>query len=120
MRFVVVSLLFFLLIACNSPEAEPTTGLQGIVLRGLVQPVCQVDEPCNDEPFAASFRLEPGGKTFASDSEGKFLIYLKPGRYTVIPNKDAPIISPEAQTKEVEVLAGELTNVTLSFDTGIR
>lgn len=121
MRFIAVSLLLFLLPACTPTENETiTTGLQGVVLRGPIQPVCRVDEPCNDEPFAATFRLEPGSKTFSSDPEGKFLVYLKPGLYTLIPGKDAPIISPESQSKEVEVLAGQLTSVTLNFDTGIR
>jgi hypothetical protein len=126
MRYLLLGFLLFFT-ACNAPSSVTptgdggvTTGLQGVVLRGPIQPVCRVDEPCNDEPFAATFRLEPGGKTFSSDAEGKFLVYLKPGLYTITPGKDAPIISPESQAKEVEVLAGQLTSVTLSFDTGIR
>lgn len=129
MRYLLIGFLLFLT-ACNAPATiTPTgdnnvkTGLQGVVVRGPIQPVCTENEPCNDEPFAASFTVEHAGKivsSFNSDEEGKFLVYLKPGLYTIIPGDDAPIISPASQPKEVEVLAGELTTVTLSFDTGIR
>jgi hypothetical protein len=129
MRYVLLGLLLFLT-ACTSPAAITLakdgtlkTGLQGVVLRGPIQPVCRENEPCDDEPFAASFSVEQGGRvvsSFNSDAKGKFLVYLKPGLYTITPGNDAPILFPEAQVKEVEVLAGELTSVTLSFDTGIR
>lgn len=129
MHYLLVCFLLCLT-ACNAPatitsteDGTIKTGLQGVVLRGPVQPVCRIDEPCDDEPFVASFSVEQSGRvvsSFTSNEEGKFLVYLKPGRYTITPGQDAPILFPESQGKEVEVLAGELTSVTLSFDTGIR
>jgi hypothetical protein len=99
------------------------TGLTGVVMRGPVTPVCRVDVPC-DSPFSATFNVEQSGRRvtqFQSDSAGQFTVFLAPGNYTVVPNSDAPIISPSSQMKSVTVADnGMLTVVRLSFDTGIR
>jgi hypothetical protein len=107
---------------CDSPAAPSDTGLAGTVTRGPIHPVCQVDVPC-DEPFSASFRVQQGSRlvaSFRSDSQGHFELRLVPGVYLVLPGSDAPIISPTAQTKQVEVGSKGLTTVVLQFDTGIR
>ena len=107
---------------CDSPAAPRDTGLVGTVTRGPIRPVCQVDVPC-DEPFGASFRVQQGSRvvaSFRSDSQGHFELRLVPGMYLVVPGSDAPIISPTAQTKQVEVGSKGLTTVVLQFDTGIR
>ena len=98
------------------------TGLIGIVVRGPVQPVCQVQVPC-DAPFGASFTVEQNGRvvaTFRSDAQGRFRVHLAPGSYLVVPGSDAPIISPSGQAKPVVVGPDGLTSVRLEFDTGIR
>ena len=107
---------------CDSPAAPSDTGLVGTVTRGPIRPVCQIDVPC-DEPFSASFRVQQGSRvvaSFRSDSQGRFELRLAPGMYLVVPGSDAPIISPTAQTKQVEVGSNGLTTVLLQFDTGIR
>ena len=92
-------------------------------MRGPVTPVCRVDVPC-DAPFSATFKVERGGRQtaqFQSDASGQFSVLLQPGEYTVVPNADAPIISPASQAKRVTVAdTGTLTIVRLTFDTGIR
>jgi hypothetical protein len=102
---------------------EPTaTRLVGQVWRGPVQPVCQVDVPC-DEPFSAGFtaRDAPGRiTTFRSDRQGRFAVLLAPGTYTIIPAPDAPLLSPSQQAKIVTVGPESVTVVRLDFDTGIR
>jgi hypothetical protein len=45
---------------------------------------------------------------------------LEPGAYRVVPAANAPIIFPASQAKAVDVLAGGLTEIRLTFDTGIR
>jgi hypothetical protein len=122
----IAPLLVFAIIAtaaCQSPtQSTLTTGLSGIVLRGPVTPVCQVDKPC-DGPFSADFIVERNGKQvgqFRSDSAGLFTVWLSPGVYRIIPGSDAPLIIPTSQAKQVEVGAIGLTNVRLEFDTGIR
>ena len=99
------------------------TGLTGTVVRGPTQPVCRQDDPCEDEPFAALFRVDRGGATvaqFQSGDDGTFSVPLPPGDYIVVPDASAPILFPEQQAKEVQVGPVGLTQVVLSFDTGIR
>jgi hypothetical protein len=109
--------------ACRATAPSPTTGLTGIVVRGPITPVCRIDVPC-DAPFSAGFTVQRAGRQvaqFRSDSAGQFTVFLEPGAYTVVPNTDAPIISPASQAKSVAVGdTGLLTVVRLTFDTGIR
>jgi hypothetical protein len=122
----IASMLAFAIIstaACQRPtQSTPTTGLTGIVLRGPVTPVCQVDKPC-DGPFSAEFIVERNGNQvgqFRSDSAGIFTVWLSPGIYRIVPGSDAPLIAPTSQARQVEVGATGLTSVRLEFDTGIR
>jgi hypothetical protein len=111
-----------LMIGCGAPTAPSETGLNGIVERGPVQPVCQIGAAC-DAPFAATFAVREGSRevaTFRSDSQGQFKVQLPPGGYSVVPSTDAPIISPQAQVKDVVVGSTGFTTVLLHFDTGIR
>ena len=74
-------------------------------MRGPVTPVCRVVVPC-DAPFSAGFTVQHAGRLvaqFQSDSAGQFTVFLDPGGYTVVPNADAPLISPVAQAKSVTV-----------------
>ena len=99
------------------------TGLMGTVLRGPTQPVCRIDDPCEDEPFAALFHVERSGHTvtqFTSGEDGAFSVPLAPGDYVVVPDAGAPIIGAEQQRKDVRVGPSGFTEVVLSFDTGIR
>ena len=108
--------------SCGAPTAPSDTGLVGTVVRGPVQPVCQVTVPC-DAPFSANFTVQQADRvvaTFHSDSQGHFEVRLASGTYVVVPSSDAPIISPRAQTKDVVVGSSRLTTVLLHFDTGIR
>ena len=112
-----------MLTACGSPtSATLTTGLTGTVLRGPVAPVCTASVPCS-VPFSAGFTIEGRGITvarFRSNPDGRFTVMLAAGSYRVIPDADAPIISPTSQAKAVTVQDTGLTTVTLEFDTGIR
>jgi hypothetical protein len=111
------------IVACASPGPSPATGLTGVVMRGPVTPVCRVEVPC-DAPFSAGFTVQRGASrvaTFRSDGGGQFTVFLAPGSYTVVPDADAPVISPSSQRKSVTVAeSGTLTVVQLTFDTGIR
>jgi hypothetical protein len=122
----IASMLVFATIAtaaCQSPtQSTPATGLSGIVVRGPITPVCQIDKPC-DSPFSADFIVERNGRQvgqFRSDSAGLFTVWLSPGIYRIIPGSDAPLIVAASQARQVEVGAVGLTNVRLEFDTGIR
>jgi hypothetical protein len=109
--------------ACDQPGSPTvTTGLTGVVVRGPITPVCQIQVPC-DAPFSAAFNVEQNARRitqFQSDADGRFTVTLPPGVYRIVSGADAPILSPQSQAKTVEVLSGGLTEVRLEFDTGIR
>ena len=108
--------------ACGSPTSPTSTGVAGTVFRGPIAPVCAVNQPC-EAPFKASFSVQRGTTrvtAFQSDEQGHFEVRLSPGSYVVVPEADAPIMSPQLQTKDLTVGTSGLTMVELHFDTGIR
>ncbi len=99
-----------------------TTGLEGVVRRGPIQPVCRPELPC-DAPFSARFDVRAGERVvarFTSDSAGRFVVSLAPGPYTVVPDASAALLGAAWQTHAVTVDPTGLTHVELEFDTGIR
>jgi hypothetical protein len=106
----------------GEPTTVTTTGLEGHMIRGPVQPVCISDQPC-EEPFAATFHVKRGGTSvaeFSSGGDGYFLVFLEPGDYEIVPAAEAPLADPEQQAQPVSVGKTGLTRIELSFDTGIR
>jgi hypothetical protein len=123
MRIGVAILIAVAAMACDEP-LSPTaiTGLTGIVVRGPITPVCQIQVPC-DAPFSASFTVEQNGRRvteFQSNTDGRFNVLLAAGIYRIVPAANAPILSAPLQAKTVEVRPVGLTEVRLEFDTGIR
>lgn len=116
-------MVFIGLIACENNKEEITTGLEGIVYRGPVNPVA-MEGQVNDEPFSALFRVYSLKNklitSFSSNSVGEFSVMLAPGNYKIIPDKSAPIMSAESQVKEITVNTIGITHTDLYFDTGIR
>lgn len=120
--FAILAAAAFMGGGCTSPTAQLTTGLSGQVLRGPITPVCTDGVPC-DAPFSATFHVQRGSKevaAFVSDSEGRFLVLLPPGSYTVVPDASAPLLGASQQSQPVTVSDEGLTEVVLYFDTGIR
>lgn len=104
------------------PTAVVSTGLEGYVIRGPVQPVCINGQPC-EEPFAATFHVKQDGdpiQQFTTGADGYFLVYLEPGAYEIVPDEAAPLRQPAQQAHTISVGEIGLTLVEISFDTGIR
>lgn len=99
------------------------SGISGIVLTGPTCPVVRVNDPsCNDKPYQGNFIIKDVAgmreiARFSTDSNGRFLVYLAPGEYSIEP---AQPIGLGAQAQLVEVSAGIMSDITLTFDTGIR
>jgi hypothetical protein len=116
--------LLGLLVSCGSgagPDGT-TVRVDGHVVRGPIQPVCQINVSC-DAPFSAGFSVRQAGHLvlrFHSDADGRFTIQLAAGTYQIAPDPDAPLLAPEQQVKSVTVPAAPSTTIELSFDTGIR
>lgn len=119
----IVTLAWAALTACDQPVSPTlTTGLTGIVVRGPITPVCQIQASC-DAPFSATFSVEQDARRitqFRSDADGHFTVMLPAGIYRIVPDADAPIIAPQSQAKAAKVQPVGLTEVRLDFDTGIR
>ncbi len=104
------------------PTTVVTTGLEGYVIRGPVQPVCINGQPC-EEPFAATFHVMQDGNAiqqFTTGADGYFVVYLEPGAYEIVPDEAAPLHQPAQQARAISVGEIGLTLVEISFDTGIR
>ncbi len=120
-------LLIAATLACVGQPSNPSaaenqaTGLEGTVLRGPIQPVCRVGQPC-DAPFSAGFQVWQQQRLvaqFRSDSAGHYRVLLSPGAYTVLADSGAAIW-PRGQSRMVTVGPTGFTYEDLTFDTGIR
>jgi hypothetical protein len=106
-------------------DCDPTgsSGIQGLVLLGPLCPVQSVDNPCPDQPYAATLvvRNEQGQEIGRSESgeDGQFQIDLPPGQYALVP-VSGPNGFPHAMPQPVTVEPGQYTEVTVTYDTGIR
>ena len=117
MRRILIGSVAALAMAGCGRATSPTltTGLTGTVLRGPVTPVCTVTTSC-DAPFSAGFtasRASAAATHFRSDGDGHFTVMLQPGTYLIVPDADAPLITPASQMKMVTVQEAGMTTVTL-------
>jgi hypothetical protein len=104
-------------------DATATSGISGLVLIGPMCPVMRQDEPCPDHPFAATLiiRDSQGRELCAvsSGEDGHFLVGLPPGSYELQP-LTGPGGLPFAESQWVAVAPGQYTDITVSYDSGIR
>ena len=121
-----VSLSF--LIVCASvarSESKPgNTGITGVVMVSPTRPgpTRKGSESANVAPLPnATFRVtgdDGAVKTFTTDSNGRFQISLRPGRYVVLlaENRFPKPCGPF----EINVEAGRMTDVEWRCDSGMR
>ena len=109
------------------PPAGESSGINGIALAGPQCPVERPDSPCPDRPVANAeidiYSPDHAHKITAviTDNDGRFRVDLAPGDYYLEPqppDPSRPFPIPRAET--VTVRANEYTDVTVSYDTGIR
>jgi hypothetical protein len=94
------------------------------VLIGPMCPVMRADEPCPDQPFAATLLIRDSqGRelcTVASGEDGRFQVDLPPGAYEIVPLAGGASGLPFAAAQWVAVAPGQFTDVIVSYDSGIR
>lgn len=122
MKRIVAVVALLLPAAClEQPASPPDSGIRGVVLLGPQCPVEREGTPCPAKPFVGSVEVTRPGFSVEveTDEEGRFEMGLDPGTYVVqaVVEGDGP---PTAVPLDVTVKAGELTEVTLEVDTGIR
>jgi len=117
--------IIVILTACGTDDLlgpNAAQGIEGIVFLGPQCPVQTSEDPCPDLPFQAwiNVRRQPGGfvTRIQSGENGRFRVGLRPGSYVLDPESGDPF--PVASDLDVEVRKGVFTEVTVSFDTGIR
>ncbi len=120
-----ISLFFLVLLlgACSPVNPTPAdSGIRGQVSIGPVCPVVQAGMDCDDKPYQANFTvLTSKGKEitrFQSDANGLFELALSPGDYILRP--ESPNVLPYAAGQTFSVVAGQFTQLTVTYDSGIR
>ena len=96
------------------------SGLYGVVLRGPIQPVCVVGDPC-EAPAQVTLVFSRTSIVVArtrSNAKGRFTIALRPGRYTV--RTTERFFGRIPRPLAVTVPTGRYARVTFRIDTGIR
>jgi len=115
------------LISEDGDALPGATGVRGIVTSG---PTCPVvtdppDPSCADRPVAGAvliFRDASGGEVarVSSAEDGTFSVELAPGAYRLIAEPVEGLVgTPEPMDLGVEA-GGPMTELTVSYDTGIR
>src|SRR5437868_9176820 len=109
--------------AQSSPAAEPATGVEGIITispahGGPSRPGIPDSKPLMNTTFVVE--NEKGAvASFATDNQGQFRISLTPGHYAVSMKDKKPKIGRYGPF-EVDVVAGQMTKVAWTCDTGMR
>lgn len=117
--------------AQNPPSPGPgnpcpiqPSGVKGLVERGPLQPVVRPGSTKPDTAPVAGAEIvvkDSKGNEVAktkTDKDGKYNVYLHPGKYTVVGPKSG--IRPGHWTRDIEVKAGQWLELNIKLDTGIR
>ena len=116
------------LVACGGDGGGAVTGDSGITGQVLAGPQCPVvmeGSPCPDKPLQATLRIERAnggdGQMVETDGQGLFRVALAPGDYVVKPQSvgDTGFPVPPGD-QAVSVTESRFTEITISYDTGIR
>jgi hypothetical protein len=115
----------------GSPAAGPAgSGVQGELIVDQGGPVVREGSPWPAYPLAGRIEAVPrmglGLATTGpvaradSDAQGRFRLTLPPGEYVLRARNLTGAPVPTARPVTVRVAAGEFTEITIHFDSGIR
>ena len=118
----VIGVLILLLATCSIKPTAGTSGIEGQAFVGPNCPVVQQGQPCPNKPYQATITInDPENRMVAqvhTDSEGRFKIPLEPGEYILHP--ESPNMLPFAKDQTFTVETDKFTQVTITYDSGIR
>ena len=101
----------------HRPCASARSGVEGIVLRGPIAPVCIAGSPCSAPAANVTVQALRNGDVVAqttTDREGRFTLSLTAGDYTV------QALGRGTEPRPVHVVAPKLAEIAFFIDTGIR
>ena len=118
----ITGILILLLATCSAEPASTTSGVEGQVFIGPVCPVVQDGQECPDKPYQATLVVNnSNGREIVkvqTDEQGRFKIPLEPGEYILHP--ESPNVMPFAGDLTFNVASGKFTQITVTYDSGIR
>ena len=122
---LILLLVAFALTACSTtPTPDDSSGMYGRVTIGPICPVARAGEACPDRPYQATLKiLTASGNTVArivTNADGTFRITLLPGNYILRPETPQNQPLSRAQDQQFTVTAGQFTEVSVKYDSGIR
>jgi len=126
-RLPLLALLLVVPVACGGAvvNGSDASGIEGRATIGPQCPVEIVGSPCPDLAFSSviTVRTSDGNTVLVTETgdDGRFRIPLPPGTYTIEAEPVEPGgIARMEPLEPVTVRADTFTNVTISFDSGIR
>ena len=114
-------------LACMTAVAETpapgTSGIEGtiVVSPSRPGPIWKDEGPSVAPVGNTQFVIKAGDatvKTFTTDGEGRFQVALPPGHYVVLREEAAPRVG--SWRFEADVVAGQVTKVNWTADSGMR
>ncbi|MEP6896750.1 MAG: carboxypeptidase-like regulatory domain-containing protein [Chloroflexota bacterium] len=118
----IAGVLILLMATCSAQPASADSGVEGKVLIGPNCPVAQQGQDCPDKPYQATLSINnPDGRLVAqikTDEKGHFKVPLDPGDYILHP--ETPNMLPFAGEQTFTVHGGKFTQLTVTYDSGIR
>lgn len=120
-KTVGLAILVTLAFGCGSAGGGTSAGLRGKVMRGPTQPVCYVDDPCEEPARGVRLVFYRSGKVVGratTNQKGWYRVTLRPGRYTV--GTQNPRVSRNLSPKTATVPTRTVRRVDFDIDTGIR
>ena len=120
-KAVGLALLVAFAFGCGSAGAGTATGLRGKVMRGPTQPVCRVNEPCEEPAKGVRLVVYRAGKLVGgatTNQKGWYRVTLRPGRYTV--STMNPRVARSLSPKRASVPKTGMKRQDFDIDTGLR
>jgi hypothetical protein len=97
--------------------ATGRSGVEGIVMRGPITPVCVEGRPCDAPAAGVTVQAMQDGNVVATtvtDKNGRFMLPLAAGDYMI------QALGRGTEPKDVHVSEAKLSEVAFFIDTGIR
>jgi hypothetical protein len=117
-----VSLALMIVAGAGAQTAVVSSGLNGVVMRGPIAPVCVAEEPCTEPAKNVTLLFSRNGRIVGravTDSAGHYRLRLPAGVYAV--RRPPPLgIGKGIEPNHARVYARRFVRVDFSIDTGIR